>query len=82
VNLVFLGRFRDLAALRLPQAVPPDIATLGALKNWLKQQYPALSETLSAARTQIVVNHVVVRDDSHLLHAGDEVAFLPPMSGG
>jgi len=61
---------------------PSDIRTLGALKDWLARTEPALAEALDNGRVQYAVNQSLVRDPGHPLGAGDEIAFLPPMSGG
>lgn len=54
-------------------------STLGELKNMLYAQYPKLKpleKTLSfAVNTEYA-------DDSVKLCCGDEVAFIPPVSGG
>jgi molybdopterin synthase sulfur carrier subunit len=83
VKLVFLGRFRDIANPALAQiALPGNVNTLGSLKNWLAEAEPALGQALESARTQIAVNQVLVRDPAHPIVHDDEIAFLPPMSGG
>jgi molybdopterin synthase sulfur carrier subunit len=80
VKLVFLGKLRDMA--RDDFAVPPDVRTLAALKDWLAHRDPVLGEALAATRTHIVLNQEIVHDMARAVGEGDEVAFLPPMSGG
>jgi molybdopterin synthase sulfur carrier subunit len=83
VKLVFLGRFREIAGPRLTDmALPQGVHTLGQLQAWLSKAEPALAEALAAARTQCAVNQTIVRDPSHPISDRDEIAFLPPMSGG
>jgi sulfur-carrier protein len=83
VKLIFLGRFREIANPALAQvALPGTVTTLGGLKDWLAASEPALGEALAAARTQVAINQVLVRDPAHPIANDDEVAFLPPMSGG
>ena len=83
MKLVFLGRFREIAGPHISDmALPCSIDTLAALTDWLAKTQPALSQALAGARTQYAVNQVIVRDPAHPLREGDEVAFLPPMSGG
>jgi molybdopterin synthase sulfur carrier subunit len=83
VKLVFLGRFRDIAGPHISDlSLPCDVNTLSALTDWLAKTQPALSQALAGARTQYAVNQVIVRDPAHPLHDSDEIAFLPPMSGG
>jgi molybdopterin converting factor subunit 1 len=83
VKLVFLGRFREMAGGRLADtALPAGVSTLAGLKDWLARTEPDLARAMAGMRTQIAVNQVLVRDPSHPLHDSDEIAFLPPMSGG
>ena len=83
MRLVFLGRFRELAGPHLSDmALPGGVSTLSGLTNWLARSEPALAEALAGARTQYAVNQVIVRDPAHPIHDSDEIAFLPPMSGG
>jgi molybdopterin converting factor small subunit len=48
-----------------------------ALKTLLQQRYPALEGTGYA----IAVNRKITADNT-ALHPGDEIALLPPFSGG
>ncbi len=73
-----LGRLRDAAGWREREMPLP--ATTHALIDQLAAD-PALGEALRGRGVQVAVNKAVVRGD-HPLAAGDEVAFLPPMSGG
>jgi molybdopterin synthase sulfur carrier subunit len=82
VKLVFLGKFRALARGDLNADVPSYVATLGDLKDWIARRDPDLGAAIAGAQTQLVLNHEIMRDMAHALHDGDEVAFMPPMSGG
>ena len=83
VRLVFLGKFGDVAPAGLAEiALPGDVHTLKDLKDWVARQEPVLGAAMAATRTKLIVNQCVVHDLSQVLTDGDEVAFLPPMSGG
>ena len=83
VHLVFLGKFGEMVPAGLGDiALPPGVQTLGDLQNWLAQREPQLSEAMAATRTRLIVNQCVVHDLSQHIADGDEIAFLPPMSGG
>jgi Molybdopterin converting factor, small subunit len=80
VKLVFLGKLRGDG--RDDLAVPPNVMTLADLKDWLAHRDPALGAALATTRTHIVLNQEIVHDMALPIGDGDEVAFLPPMSGG
>jgi len=82
-RLVYLGRFADLAGAREESAPLPDSArTLAGLMAWMHIRDPALGEALSHQRAQIAINKEIVRGAGHPVRDDDEIAFLPPMSGG
>jgi molybdopterin converting factor small subunit len=83
LRLVFLGKFGPLAPPALDSVEPPaSVATLNDLRDWLAGQAPGLGAALATTPFRLVVNHAVVHDLSAGFCAGDEIAFLPPMSGG
>lgn len=53
----------------------------------VKEKYQQLSSVVEGVLnktgdTAIAVNQEIVKDHSYLLQDGDEVAFIPPISGG
>ena len=63
-------------------AVPPGVATVGELMNWLAsrgEEYAYAFENRNVIRAAIDQNHV--RADATLKDAA-EIAFFPPMTGG
>lgn len=79
VTVRLFARLRDIAgAAELARDVPPG-ATIGTVWGQLAREYPELApygRSISSA-----VNEEYSRMD-HVLADGDEVAFLPPVSGG
>ena len=78
LRLVFLGRLEDVAGEgeRTVALVPGINALFASLE-------PALVEALQAPRVKIALNGALLQgSDSPLLKDGDEIAFLPPVSGG
>lgn len=80
IKLVFLGKLRALASADLAAALPAEVNTLGGLKDWIAKHDPLLNAALAC--TLMVLNREIVRDVALGIGDGDEVAFLPPMSGG
>ena len=68
VRLVFLGRLADLSG---PMTVPP-----GRLADL------TFPEGVLGPRIRLALNGVLVPADGLMLTDGDELAFLPPVSGG
>ncbi len=77
-NVVLLGRLRDVAGWRERSV---DGSSLSELRDLLTREDPGLGEALAGKGVQAAVNKALVRGDMALA-AHDEVAFLPPMSGG
>jgi molybdopterin converting factor small subunit len=83
MKLVFHGKFADIAGSNeIILARPPSVATLGDLQVWLVASLPFLEAPLKGRGAATVINQTVVRDICHPVYDSDEVAFLPPMSGG
>ncbi len=78
LRLVFLGRLEDAAGV-----AEREIAVAGSLDAIMAALEPELSAALSDARIKLAVNGILVTDLASLtLRDGDELAFLPPVSGG
>ena len=82
IKLVFLGKLADLAgAPEMDVAAPPS----GSL-DWdglLRALHGALGSAVREPRIRLAVNGKVLTDKTALAAAeGDEVALLPPVSGG
>jgi molybdopterin synthase sulfur carrier subunit len=83
IRLVLLGRLRDHASDSHGElALPDTVRTLSSLQSWLAAHEPVLAEALQTVNPRVAVNRSLVRDLAHPIRDGDEVAFLPPMSGG
>jgi molybdopterin synthase sulfur carrier subunit len=76
LTLVFLGRLEDIAGSGTREVLPAP--SLAAVIAGLE---PDLAEALRGPRIRYAVNGTLVQGDP-LLADGDEIAFLPPVSGG
>jgi molybdopterin synthase sulfur carrier subunit len=80
LKVLMLGRLRDVAGWRERSLVPAP-PSLSALRALLAHEDAALGAALTGPGVQAALNKAVTRGDP-ALSAGDEIAFLPPMSGG
>ena len=79
MNIKLFGVTRDIVGnSHLSVPAKENIATVGELKTWLYQQYPAIGQLNSLA---IAVDQTYAEDHA-ALGAGQEVALIPPVSGG
>ena len=79
VKALFFATCRDIVGDKELQLELEEGCIVGDLKSKLIAKYPSLAtvnEVLS-----IAVNSEYV-DNNIVLHSGDEVAFIPPVSGG
>ncbi len=79
VKVVYFGVLRDLTGCSEERVELPDHATAGQLFAKLQARTPALERFSQSAA--MAVNLEYVKDD-RVLRDGDEVAMLPPVSGG
>lgn len=76
-RLVFLGRLEDFAG-----GAEREVSG-GALADILATFDPDLATALGADRVRLALNGTLIADRSGVvLGEGDELAFLPPVSGG
>jgi len=78
IKIVFLGRLETAAG-----ASEREVACAATLDDVLNALEAELAATLRADAVKLAVNGVLVSDRGKLvLNDGDELAFLPPVSGG
>jgi molybdopterin converting factor subunit 1 len=73
---LFAAAAERVGTSRVELPFPPTVA---ALRRALADDWPSLADLLP--RCAIAVNHEYATDDTPL-HPGDEVAIIPPVSGG
>jgi molybdopterin synthase sulfur carrier subunit len=62
--------------------LPDDVQTITALKNYLSLRGDTWADLFNGKQTlRAAINHELV-DNLAIIHAGDEVAFFPPVTGG
>jgi molybdopterin converting factor subunit 1 len=79
VTVRLFARLRDIAGTaEMPRDVEPG-ATIGAVWQQLAGEFPALADYGRSISTALNADYA--RMDAEL-HDGDEIGFLPPVSGG
>ena len=79
LTLLFFASYRDIAGASELSADLADGSTVADVAAWLVDRYPKFAEILPKGR--IAVNQEFAASTVALAD-GDEVAFMPPMSGG
>ncbi len=79
IRVKLFAAMRDLTGDEVAEVELPDGATVGDLRRELGKQLPLARSLLN--RSAIAVNHDVAENERPL-QAGDEVAAIPPVSGG
>ncbi|HYX45603.1 MAG TPA: MoaD/ThiS family protein [Sphingomicrobium sp.] len=75
MRLLSFGKLSHLALEGVD--IPAGVTDSDALRRFLGERWPELN----SPGVQLAVNHTLVRG-SVPISPGDEIAFLPPMSGG
>ncbi|MGB5648313.1 MAG: MoaD/ThiS family protein [Muriicola sp.] len=81
MTILLFGITRDIvgnASFSIPVNESSTLENVGELKMYLTDQFPAFNELSSLA---IAVNSNYATD-STLIAANDEIALIPPVSGG
>ena len=85
VNVVYLARLREAfgsAGERLPLQLATPTATVNDVLAALASRGGTFATELAAGRAvRVAVNHALVSRDARV-RQGDEVALLPPVTGG
>jgi molybdopterin converting factor subunit 1 len=79
IHVRLFARARDLAGSDRLTIELPEGATVGQLRRMLTTQYPKLAGLLEHSALAVADEFAA---DNQPLSVGDEVALLPPVSGG
>jgi sulfur-carrier protein len=81
-RLLFFGKLGDLAGGRLREwTLSPGVETVAQLIAAIKETDPVLGAAFSETSVRFIVNEQIVPADKTIVN-DDEIAFLPPVSGG
>lgn len=79
INILFLGPAKDLARCETASLDVAEGTTVAELRQLISERFERLGPALDSAR--FAVNETFATD-GQLLQAGDEIAVIPPVSGG
>lgn len=79
-KILFHGKLADVLGRDLEMEAPKG-CSIGKLRAHIATEHPNAGEALRDSRVRACVGDSIVAD-SYLLAPGDEVEFLPPVSGG
>jgi molybdopterin synthase catalytic subunit len=79
VNVLFFGVTHDLTRCAQEQVELPDGENLEGLRRYYESRFPRL---LSVGSALLLAVNQEIANGSTPLRDGDEVAFMPPVSGG
>ena len=79
IKALFFASSRDIVGSRMLEVDLPAGSTVADLKNRLVKDYAGLRHISSSLSAAVNADYV---DDSTRLEEDDEVALIPPVSGG
>lgn len=83
IKLVCMGKLGPLLPAEWEAVqLPKEVRTLADLHAWLARELPDLGAAMTHASAKAIVNLSVAHDVATPIRDGDEIAFMPPMSGG
>jgi molybdopterin converting factor subunit 1 len=78
IKVLAFGIARDICGGRELELDVPEVLDTDALKSFLEQHYPGLS----AIKTYALAINQTYAAARQTIQAGDEIAIIPPVSGG
>lgn len=80
-NITFYGRLQDQFGRELEIELPDGGCTIGRLRVFLSEYAPVPNDALLQPSVHACVDGKIVRDDAPV-RCGQDIAFMPPVSGG
>ncbi len=79
IEVLLFASLRERAGCKSVNVELPALKTVGSLRDEIARQFPDLQPGVSASR--VAVNQEF-QDDSHQIDGTEEIALIPPVSGG
>ena len=80
-RLLFFGKLSAAAGGRIREFPLGKAASVSELKTAIAKADPDLGRALGQPSVRCIVNEVIIQDDTPICDH-DEIAFIPPVSGG
>lgn len=81
-TILLFGKLRDAFGADSINA-PTNVATVADLRAALVEEHQHLADSLTSTAVRVAVNQELVSDEAATqIKATDEIALLPPLSGG
>lgn len=82
IKVLLFGRFSDLHPVNFLEIELGDsIRSASDVRSKIASDFPELGKAINEPQTLVALNQEIV-DYSETLASGDELAFLPPVTGG
>jgi len=81
ITVRFFAHLKDLAGMESVSLPLEQDCSLKQLIAQLEKTIPSLKGFTAGGGIQIAVNQEFIKAEA-MIHPGDEIAFLPPFSGG
>lgn len=79
MRILFFGRLGETIGREIQLALPAEVATVGQLRRLLADRHPQAD--LTSPRLRVCIDDSVAGDEE-VVRDENEIAFLPPLSGG
>lgn len=80
-TVLFFARSREVAGVPSIDVTLPEGSTTTELLKLLVERYPGMESVLQSC-VLAVNQEYVSKDEATALQGGDEIAIIPPLSGG
>ncbi|MFK4754631.1 MoaD/ThiS family protein [Oceanobacter antarcticus] len=82
IQVLLFARLRDELGTDCLRMNLPEPCTVASLRLALQQHFPHQTDVLAAGRALVAINQALTNDENAIVCATDEIALLPPMTGG
>ena len=81
LKILFFGVLGDICGREMALEMPDEGRTLNEIRDAVCERFPLAAPSVRQRCTNVCVDQEIVRANVRL-RSGQELAFLPPLSGG